>query len=85
MPKGFASARFTDRVKLARFCGDRKGPGHGDTHNLFVGNKQGVTGSDALVGLHGVVGIARRAESMDPPYLESEALAVGQCDVKSLK
>lgn len=77
-PKGFASARRTDRVKLARLCRDGKRPSHRDTDNPFIENKQGVTGCDALVGLHGVVGIARRGERMDPPDAEGEALAVGQ-------
>ncbi len=85
MPKGFASAGLTDRVKLARLCGDSKGPGHRDADNPFIENEQSIASSDSLVGLHGVIGIARRGERMDPPGAEGEALAVGQCDVKSLK
>ena len=65
-------------MKLARLCRDGKRPSHRDTDNPFIENKQGVTGCDALVGLHGVVGIARRGERMDPPDAEGEALAVGQ-------
>lgn len=78
MPKGFASARRTDRVKLAPLCRDGKRPSHRDTDNPFIGNKQGVTGSDALVDLHGVIGIARRAERMDSPGAEGEAFTIGQ-------
>ena len=85
MAEGFTSAGLTDRVKLARLCGDGKGPGHRDTDDPFVEDKQRIASSDSLVGLHGVVGIARRGEGMDPPGAEGEALAVAQCDVKSLK
>jgi hypothetical protein len=68
VPKGFASARFTDRVKLARLCGDSKGPGHRDTDNPFIENEQSIASSDSLVGLYGVVGIAgaRRTTWMAP-------------------
>jgi len=65
-------------MQFPALAGDRKGPGHGDAHDLLVGNKQGVTGSDALVDLHGVIGIARRAERMDSPGAEGEAFTIGQ-------
>ena len=85
MLEAFASAGLTDRMKLARLCSDSKGPGHRDADNPFIENEQSIASSDSLVGLYGVVGIARRGERMDPPRAEGEALAIRQCDVKSLK
>lgn len=78
MAEGFGSAGLTDRVKPARLCGDGKGPSHRDADNPFIENEQSIASSDNLIGLHGVIGIARLGERMDPPGAEGEALAIGQ-------
>ena len=80
-----AVTRCGQGMELSLRRRDRKWPGHGDADHVFGQHDERVAGLNSLVALRGIIGITGAGKGMMAPCGKSEAFAIGQCDVKSLK